>query len=58
MLLGLYLPLNPVFIVNTGIAQHWGFRLILSLVDHLAVDPSNPMAMKRVVKLLESGGRW
>ena len=55
LILGLYLPLNPVFIVNTGIAKHWGFRLILSLVDHLAVDPSNPMAMKRVVKLLESG---
>ena len=55
LLLGLYLPLNPVFIVNTGIAKHWGFRLILSLVDHLTVDPANPMAMKRVVKLLESG---
>ena len=55
LILGLYLPLNPVFIVNTGIAKHWGFRLILSMVDHLAVDPSNPMAMKRVVKLLESG---
>ena len=55
LILGLYLPLNPVFIVNTDIAKHWGFRLILSMVDHLAVDPSNPMAMKRVVKLLESG---
>ena len=55
LILGLYLPLDPVFIVNTGIAKHWGFRLILSMVDHLAVDPSNPMAMKRVVKLLESG---
>ena len=31
------------------------FRLLLSLTDYLAVDPTNPMAMKRVIRLIESG---
>jgi len=55
LLLGLFLPLDPVFVVNTGISKQWMFRLILSLVDYLAVDPSSPMAMKKVIKLIESG---
>lgn len=55
LLLGLFLPLNPVFVVNTAISKQWLFRTILSLVDYLAVDPSSPMAMKKVIKLIESG---
>ena len=55
LLLGLYLPVDPVFVVHTGIARSWYFRLILSLVDYLAVDPTSPMAMKQVIRLLESG---
>ena len=34
-LLGLFLPLDPVFVVNTGIARQWHFKLILSLADYL-----------------------
>ena len=55
LLLGAALPLDPVFVVHTGVTQSRLFRLVLSLVDYLAVDPTNPMAMKRIVKLLESG---
>ncbi|MCB1898553.1 bifunctional acyl-ACP--phospholipid O-acyltransferase/long-chain-fatty-acid--ACP ligase [Cognatazoarcus halotolerans] len=55
LLLGLYLPMNPVFVVHTTVAKSRWFRLILSLVDYLAVDPTSPMAMKKVVRLLESG---
>lgn len=55
LLLGLYLPINPVFVVHTGIASTWYFKLILSLVDYLAVDPMNPLAMKKVFRLVESG---
>lgn len=55
LLLGLFLPLDPVFVVHTGVAAHPGFRLLLSLVDYLAVDPTSPMAMKRVIRLLEAG---
>ena len=42
MLLGLFLPLEPVFVVNTEIAKRAVFKPILALVDYLAVDPTNP----------------
>ncbi len=54
-LLGLFLPVNPVFVVHTGIARLWYFRLILSLADYLVVDPTSPMAMKKVIRLIEAG---
>lgn len=55
LLLGLFLPVDPVFVVHTYVARHWFFRLILSQVDYLAVDPTSPMAMKQVIRLVESG---
>ncbi len=55
ILLGVFLPLDPVFVVHTGVVRNLWFRIALKLVDHLAVDPSNPMAMKRVIRLVESG---
>ena len=55
LLLGLFLPIDPVFVVHTGIANNLWFRLLLSQVDYLAVDPTSPMAMKKVIRLIESG---
>lgn len=55
LLLGLFLPGNPVFVVYTGIMGRPLFRVALSLVDYLKVDTTNPMAMKKVVELLKSG---
>ncbi len=55
LLLGLFLPINPVFVVHTTIAKKFFFRLFLTQVDHLAVDPTNPMAMKKVIRLIEEG---
>lgn len=55
LLLGLFLPIDPVFVVHTGVANNRWFRLLLSQVDYLAVDPTSPMAMKKVIRLIESG---
>ena len=57
ILLGLFLPIKkPVFIVHTEYAKRPLFRFSLNVMaDYLSVDPSNPMAMKQVVRLLESG---
>ena len=55
LLLAIFLPINPVFVVHTAWANKWFIRLLLSLVDYLAVDPINPMAMKKVIRLLEAG---
>lgn len=54
LLLGLFLPFNATFVVHTSVLQNPLFRLILSLVPHLAVDPTSPLAMKKVIKLLEA----
>jgi len=55
LLLGLFLPINPVFIVHSVIVGNRFFRTILSLVDYLAVDPTSPMAMKQVIRLINEG---
>jgi acyl-[acyl-carrier-protein]-phospholipid O-acyltransferase/long-chain-fatty-acid--[acyl-carrier-protein] ligase len=57
ILLGLFLPIqNPVFVVHTVVIKRPLWRWAIGLmVDYLAVDPGNPMAMKRVIRLVESG---
>lgn len=55
LLLGLFLPYDPVFVVYSGATRFWFFRQVLRLADYLTVDPANPMAIKRVLKLVESG---
>ncbi|MDR1888543.1 MAG: bifunctional acyl-ACP--phospholipid O-acyltransferase/long-chain-fatty-acid--ACP ligase [Zoogloeaceae bacterium] len=56
VLLGLFLPIeNPMFVVHSDVVKHFAFRLVLSLSDYLTVAPSNPMAMKRIIRILESG---
>lgn len=55
LLLGLFLPVDPVFVVHTGVVRNFLFRMLLSQVDYLAVDPTSPMAMKHVIRLIETG---
>ncbi len=55
LLLGLFLPIEPVFVVNTQIAGFSLFRFFLSMVDYVTVDPVNPMSTRHVVHLIESG---
>ena len=55
LLLGLFLPMNPVFVVHTWVAKNVWFRLALMFVDHLPMDPANPMALKQVIRLIASG---
>ncbi|WP_298692686.1 bifunctional acyl-ACP--phospholipid O-acyltransferase/long-chain-fatty-acid--ACP ligase [uncultured Sulfuricurvum sp.] len=55
LIVGLMLPIAPVFVVNTEIAKRPFARLFLSLADYLAVDPANPMAIKQIIRLVESG---
>jgi acyl-[acyl-carrier-protein]-phospholipid O-acyltransferase/long-chain-fatty-acid--[acyl-carrier-protein] ligase len=55
LLIGLFLPYDPVFVVYTGVTRFWFFRQVLKLAEYLTVDPANPMAIKKVLKLVESG---
>lgn len=55
LILGFVLPFKPVFIINKGIANKPFLKQFLKLIDHVTIDPSNPMAMKTIVRLIESG---
>jgi acyl-[acyl-carrier-protein]-phospholipid O-acyltransferase/long-chain-fatty-acid--[acyl-carrier-protein] ligase len=49
------LPIDPVFVVNTRIARIPLFSFVLAMVDHLTVDPANPMSTRQIIHLVESG---
>ena len=55
LLLAVFLPVEPTFVVHTTIANNRFFALLLRHVKHLAVDSTSPLAMKLLVKLVESG---
>jgi len=55
LLLGLFLPVRATFVVHSNVLNSWLFRQILRLTPFLAVDPTSPLAMKKVIKLLEAG---
>ncbi|MEZ5400912.1 MAG: AMP-binding protein [Bryobacteraceae bacterium] len=50
-----YCPFDVWWITHTQIAAQWHFRLILRFFNHLVVDTANPLAMKQVVELINSG---
>ena len=54
-LLGLFLPVKATFVVHTTVLKNWWFRQFLRLTPYLAVDPTSPLAMKKVIKLLDDG---
>lgn len=55
LLLGLFIPKSATFVVHTSVLKNRFFRLFLRLTPHLAVDPSSPYAMKKVIKRLKAG---
>jgi acyl-[acyl-carrier-protein]-phospholipid O-acyltransferase/long-chain-fatty-acid--[acyl-carrier-protein] ligase len=55
LLLGAFLPGQPSFAVNTHIAQKWWAKIFLQLVDYYPIDPTNPLALKSLIHLVEEG---
>lgn len=56
LLLGLFLPQRPVIVVYNSATHNRLFRFFaLGLVDYLAIDPNNPLELKAVIRLLETG---
>ncbi len=55
LLLGAFLPVDPVWVLHTSIARHWWVRAPMRFLPHLVIDSANPLAMKTVIELLESG---
>ena len=55
LLIGLMIPVDAIFVVHSQIASRPFFAFLLRFVPHLAVDSTSPLAMKQIVKLVESG---
>ena len=57
LLIATFLPGKFTFAVDTFIAQKWWMRPFMALADAFAVDPTNPMSMKSLIKLVREGRR-
>jgi acyl-[acyl-carrier-protein]-phospholipid O-acyltransferase / long-chain-fatty-acid--[acyl-carrier-protein] ligase len=55
LLLGLYLPIVATYVVHTEVTKNAAFRWLLRFVPHLVVDSSSPLAIKQIIRLVESG---
>ena len=54
-LLGSFLPVGATFVVHKEVTAKWYFRALLRFVPHLAVDSTNPLSMKLICRMVESG---
>ena len=55
LLLGAFLPGDPVFAVDTLIAKKWWARPFLALVNAMPVDPTNPLSIRAMIRAVEAG---
>lgn len=54
-LLAAFLPGRPMFAVNTQVANWWWVKPFLKLVDAFPIDPTNPFALKSMIRKVEEG---
>jgi acyl-[acyl-carrier-protein]-phospholipid O-acyltransferase / long-chain-fatty-acid--[acyl-carrier-protein] ligase len=55
LLLGAFLPGDPIFAIDTHIARQWWARPFLVFVNALPVDPTNPLSIRAMIRAVERG---
>jgi acyl-[acyl-carrier-protein]-phospholipid O-acyltransferase/long-chain-fatty-acid--[acyl-carrier-protein] ligase len=55
ILLGAFLPGDPIFAIDTQIAKKWWVRPLTLLVNALPVDPTNPLSIRSMIRAVEAG---
>lgn len=55
ILLLLFLPEKPVFVIHQASERSGFFRFCLRFVDYLTVDSTHPMPMRKVIRLINTG---
>lgn len=55
VLLGAFLPVRPVFAIYSGYINHWLVKFAKRYVDFVPMDPTSPMAVKRLVREIAKG---
>lgn len=55
IILGTFLPVEPVWLVHTTIARKAPFKYLLPVIRYKEVDTTSPLVMKQVIAMLEAG---
>jgi acyl-[acyl-carrier-protein]-phospholipid O-acyltransferase / long-chain-fatty-acid--[acyl-carrier-protein] ligase len=55
LLLGAFLPGDPIFAVDTFIAKKWYAKPFLAVVNAFPVDPTNPLSIRAMIRAVEAG---